>query len=101
RDLDQDGTARPYRVACVAAEERGQPAPVLEVKRLIEPEVRAEARELLGERAVEVPSRAAMASPGRSRMKRNVRSETPTSVGMAPTSRCARYRLTPRAATAP
>src|SRR5437879_9830954 len=34
-------------------------------------------------------------------MNRNVRSETPTSVGMAPVSRCARYRLTPRAATAP
>src|SRR5205085_1052152 len=30
-----------------------------------------------------------MASPGSSRMKRNVRSETPTSVGMAPSSRCA------------
>src|SRR5438309_1207384 len=54
-----------------------------------------------GERAVDVPSRAAMASPGSSRMNRNVRTEMPTSVGMAPSSRCARYRLTPRAATAP
>src|SRR5437879_7330847 len=34
-------------------------------------------------------------------MNRNVRTEMPTSVGMAPSSRCARYRLTPRAATAP
>src|SRR5437879_2846562 len=42
-----------------------------------------------------------MASPGSSRMNRNVRTEMPTSVGMAPSSRCARYRLTPRAATAP
>src|SRR3982074_473980 len=41
-----------------------------------------------------------MASPGRSRMKRNVRTEIPTSVGMAPSSRCARYRLTLRAVTA-
>src|SRR5213082_2276925 len=48
RDLNEDGTARPYRVARVAAEERGQPAPILEVKRLIEPEVRAQTRELLG-----------------------------------------------------
>src|SRR5438477_6123882 len=53
-----------------------------------------------GVRAVDVPRRAAIASPGMSRMNRNVSSETPTSVGMAPSSRCARYRLTPRAATA-
>src|SRR5437762_5727312 len=37
RDLDQDGTARPYGVARVAPEERRQPCPVLNVKRLIEP----------------------------------------------------------------
>jgi hypothetical protein len=43
-----------------------------------------------GVRAVEVPSRAAMASPGMSRMKRNVRKETPMSVGIAPRRRFAR-----------
>jgi len=43
-----------------------------------------------GVSAVDVPSRAAMASPGMSRMNRNVRSETPMRVGIAPSSRCAR-----------
>ena len=43
-----------------------------------------------GVSAVDVPSRAAIASPGMSRMNRNVSSETPSSVGTAPTSRFAR-----------
>ncbi len=49
-----------------------------------------------GVSAVEVPSRAAMASPGISRMNRNVRTDTPSSVGIAPSSRVARYRPTRR-----
>src|SRR5438309_11559970 len=46
--------------------------------------------------AVDVPRRAAIASPGMSRMNANVSTETPSSVGIAPAMRCARYRLTRR-----
>ena len=45
-DLDEDRTSRTDRVPRVAMEERGEPAPVLDRQRLVQPEVRAQAREL-------------------------------------------------------
>src|SRR5207249_4923185 len=47
-DLDEDGTSGADRVPSVTVEERAEPIPVLDEERLVEAEVRTQARELLG-----------------------------------------------------